>query len=148
MGFNRWLVRLEGVRSPRARRARARARAALGLGGVCACGDASTSRRSMGRGAVCRSDGATVEDFRSVRPVRGAVRIVHLYCSAVPGDVQATLRARCARSVDLDLRHPWQTSDWVWFEDGLAYDNARLPGADHDRLGQQVVALAREAANL
>jgi len=30
-----------------------------------------------------------------------------------------------------------ETPDWVWFEEGLAYDNARLPQADDDRRGDR-----------
>jgi hypothetical protein len=48
------------------------------------------------------------------------------YCSAVPGDIRATrLRSVLADQL-IRIFDTVATDDWVWFEDGLSYDNARL----------------------
>ena len=82
----------------------------------------------MGRGAVFRSD-ADGGSFRSPRAWAFVLLGLDAYCSAVPGDFRATrLRAVLADQL-ISIFDTVATDDWVWFEDGLAYDNARLPQA-------------------
>lgn len=120
MGFNRCWLEDRGSEDSHGR--------TLWALGVCALTDASTSRRSWAA-ALFSEAMATVEDFRSPRAWAFVLLGLDAYCSAVPGDVQATrLRAVLADRLIL-IFDTVATGDWVWFEDGLAYDNARLPQA-------------------
>ena len=51
------------------------------------------------------------------------------YCKQVAGDVLANRLRRLLADRLMSLFSVTQTKDWVWFEDLLAYDNARLPQA-------------------
>jgi hypothetical protein len=51
------------------------------------------------------------------------------YCAAVPDDRRAReIRRILADGLMFGLQSV-ETPDWLWFEEGLAYDNARLPQA-------------------
>jgi len=69
------------------------------------------------------------EAFRSPRAWGFTLLGLDAYCAAIPND----LRARDIRPVLADrlmtILASVETPDWVWFEAGLAYDNARLPQA-------------------
>jgi hypothetical protein len=54
---------------------------------------------------------------------------LHAYCETAPADAEAyELRHTFANRL-MALLSSVETLDWVWFEEGLAYDNARLPQA-------------------
>jgi len=96
--------------------------------GECAHSDASPSRRRWAAGLFAEAL-PTVESFCSPRAWAFTLLGLDAYCAAVPKDSLAervrTLLADRLISIMLLV----ETKDWVWFEDGLAYDNARLPQA-------------------
>ena len=96
--------------------------------GECAHRDVSPSRRQWAAGLFAEALPA-VESFRSPRAWAFALLGLDAYCVAVPEDSLA----QCARNRLADrlisILSLVETKDWVWFEDGLAYDNARLPQA-------------------
>ncbi len=51
------------------------------------------------------------------------------YCAAAPDDLQAQDVRHGLAGRLLSILAAVETPEWVWFEDGLAYDNARLPQA-------------------
>jgi hypothetical protein len=51
------------------------------------------------------------------------------YCAAVAQDSRAASMRRLLADRLMALLASVETKDWVWFEDVLAYDNARLPQA-------------------
>jgi hypothetical protein len=66
------------------------------------------------------------EGFRSPRAWAFVLLGLDAYCSAIPADLRATrLRAVLADQL-IRIFDTVATDDWVWFEDGLSYDNARL----------------------
>src|SRR6202040_2915351 len=69
------------------------------------------------------------EAFRSPRAWAFTLLGLDAYCAAAPDD----LRAREVMPVLADrlmtILASVETPEWVWFEEGLAYDNARLPQA-------------------
>jgi hypothetical protein len=71
----------------------------------------------------------TAEAFRSPRAWAFTLLGLDAYCAAAPRD----LHARDVRPVIADrlmsILTSVETPNWVWFEAGLAYDNARLPQA-------------------
>lgn len=67
-----------------------------------------------------------VESFGSPRAWVFTLLGLDDYCEAVPGDdAAARLRLSLADRL-LALMRQVETPDWVWFEEGLAYDNARF----------------------
>ncbi|MEO7223139.1 MAG: glycosyltransferase family 4 protein [Devosia sp.] len=67
-----------------------------------------------------------VESFGSPRAWVFTLLGLDDYCEAMPGDDSAALmRTRLADRL-LGLIKQVETPDWVWFEEGLAYDNARF----------------------
>ena len=69
---------------------------------------------------------AVVESFRSPRAWAFALLGLDTYCSAAPDDEFALdLRVRLADRLTTLLAQV-ATPDWVWFEENLAYDNARF----------------------
>jgi glycosyltransferase involved in cell wall biosynthesis len=96
--------------------------------GECAHSDASPSRRRWAAGLFAEAL-PTVESFRSPRAWAFTLLGLDAYCAAVPKDSLA----ECVRTLLADrlisIMSLVETKDWVWFEDGLAYDNARLPQA-------------------
>jgi hypothetical protein len=51
------------------------------------------------------------------------------YCAAAPEDQRAREIRRSLADTLVSALALVETPDWVWFEEGLAYDNARLPQA-------------------
>jgi glycosyltransferase involved in cell wall biosynthesis len=96
--------------------------------GECAHSDVSPSRRRWAAGLFAEAL-PTVEGFRSPRAWAFTLLGLDAYCAAVPKDSLA----ECVRTLLADrlisIMSLIETKDWVWFEDGLAYDNARLPQA-------------------
>jgi glycosyltransferase involved in cell wall biosynthesis len=96
--------------------------------GNCARSDASPSRRRWAAALFAMSL-PPVEHFQSPRAWAFALLGLDAYCAAVPDDASAQ-RLRLVLGARLMARlAAAETPDWVWFEDGLAYDNARLPQA-------------------
>jgi hypothetical protein len=70
-----------------------------------------------------------VEEFSSPRAWAFALLGLDAYCTLVGGDLFANrMRERLADKL-MSLLSAKRTKDWLWFEDVLAYDNARLPQA-------------------
>ena len=96
--------------------------------GECARNDASAPRRQWAASLFAKSLPAA-EAFGSPRAWAFTLLGLDAYCAAVPND----LHARDVRPVLADrlmtILAAVETPDRVWFETGLAYDNARLPQA-------------------
>jgi hypothetical protein len=96
--------------------------------GECTRSDASPSRRHWAA-ALFAEALPTAESFRSPRAWAFTLLGLDAYCAAVADDSLAErLRYRLADRL-ISILSAVETKDWVWFEDGLAYDNARLPQA-------------------
>ena len=96
--------------------------------GECARSDASPSRRRWAASLFAEAL-PTTESFDSPRAWAFALLGLDAYCSANAEDsVAAHVRLRLADRL-IAIISAVETEDWVWFEDGLAYDNARLPQA-------------------
>ena len=96
--------------------------------GECARSDANPSRRRWAAGLFAEALPAT-EGFRSPRAWAFTLLGLDGYCSAVADDDTAKdVRHRIADRLIVNMSMV-QTTDWVWFEEGLAYDNARLSQA-------------------
>ena len=120
MGFNRTWLEASGSEDSHAR--------TLWALGECARSDSSPSRRRWAASLFAEALG-TAETFRSPRAWAFTLLGLDAYCAAAPDD----LRARQVRPVLADrlmaILASVETPEWVWFEEGLAYDNARLPQA-------------------
>jgi hypothetical protein len=96
--------------------------------GECARSDASASRRRWASSLLVEAL-PTVETFHSPRAWAFTLLGLDAYCASVAGDTLAE-RARLLLADRLiSIISAMETDVWVWFEDGLAYDNARLPQA-------------------
>jgi glycosyltransferase involved in cell wall biosynthesis len=94
----------------------------------CACEDADPSRRRWAA-ALFKTALPAVEKFTSPRAWAFSLLALDAYCTLVGGDLFANrLRGTLADKL-MALFSAAETSDWIWFEDLLAYDNARLPQA-------------------
>jgi glycosyltransferase involved in cell wall biosynthesis len=71
----------------------------------------------------------TVESFGSPRAWAFTLLGLAPYCAAFPGDALARRYRDMLAERLMAIFSQTATSDWVWFENGLAYDNARLPEA-------------------
>jgi hypothetical protein len=90
--------------------------------------DASASRRTWAAGLFSEAL-PTVDAFLSPRSWAFTLLGLDAFLRACPGDVPARqMRARLAQRLMEGLAAK-EAPDWVWFEDVLAYDNARLPEA-------------------
>ena len=120
MGFNRTWLEASGSEDSHAR--------ALWALGECARGDSTESRRRWAASLFAEALG-TAEAFRSPRAWAFTLLGLDAYCAVARDD----LRAREARAALADrlmaILASVETPEWVWFEEGLAYDNARLPQA-------------------
>jgi glycosyltransferase involved in cell wall biosynthesis len=96
--------------------------------GECARSDSSPSRRRWAASLFAEALPAA-EAFRSPRAWAFTLLGLDAYCAAASND----LFARDVRPVLADrlmtILASVETPDWVWFEAGLAYDNARMPQA-------------------
>ena len=96
--------------------------------GECARSDADASRRRWAEGLFAAAL-PTVETFGSPRAWAFALLGLDAYCAVAPADaVASAIRMRLAERL-AGLLAEVESENWVWFEDGLAYDNARLPQA-------------------
>jgi glycosyltransferase involved in cell wall biosynthesis len=96
--------------------------------GECARNDVNPSRRRWAAGLFAEA-APSAEAFQS--PRAWAFTLLGLAAFRIPFaqdawsvDLQHLLGARLLSSLSTA-----ETRDWVWFEDGLSYDNARLPQA-------------------
>ncbi|TSD85242.1 glycosyltransferase [Mycobacterium sp. KBS0706] len=96
--------------------------------GECARGDASPSRRRWAT-ALFAEALPTVEGFRSPRAWAFALLGLDGYCAVVPEDTLAERVRHDLAERLMAILAAVETRDWVWFEEGLAYDNARLSQA-------------------
>jgi hypothetical protein len=92
--------------------------------GVCARDDASVSRRQWAAALFAEALPA-IERFSSPRAWAFALLGLDAHCATA---VATSLRALLADRL-LGLLAAVETPDWIWFEDGLSYDNARLSQA-------------------
>lgn len=120
MGFNRsWLEDSGSVDS--------HGRTLWALG-ECARNDASPARRRWARELFAEALPAA-EGFGSPRALAFTLLGLDAYCAVVPDDCRAQdIRCVLAERLLASLAAV-ETPDWQWFEEGLAYDNARLPQA-------------------
>ena len=120
MGFNRAWLEVSGSEDSHAR--------TLWALGECARSDSSPSRRRWAA-ALFAEALPTAEAFHSPRAWAFTLLGLDAYCAAAPND----LHARDIRPVLADrlmtIFASAGTPDWVWFEAGLSYDNARLSQA-------------------
>jgi hypothetical protein len=120
MGFNRCWLEDSGSEDSHGR--------TLWALGVCALTDANPSRRTWAASLFAEAM-ATAEQFRSPRAWAFVLLGLDAYCSAAKDDVRAAaLRVFLADRL-IAAFNAVETADWAWFEQGLAYDNARLPQA-------------------
>ncbi len=76
-----------------------------------------------------RTIAASAEAFTSPRAWAFTLLGLDAYCAAVPGDSEAKrTRGRLAERL-MAILSAVAVADWYWFEEGLAYDNARLSQA-------------------
>jgi glycosyltransferase involved in cell wall biosynthesis len=94
----------------------------------CARKDIDPSRRRWA-GALFKTTLPVVEEFSSPRAWAFSLLGLDAYCTQVVGDVLANRLRRLLADRLMALFSTNQTKDWTWFEDLLAYDNARLPQA-------------------
>ena len=93
--------------------------------GHCARSDSSPSRRRWAGGLFSVAL-AGVEHFSAPRAWAFSLLGLDGLCGAATGDAEARrLRLILANRLSA-LLSAVETEDWVWFESGLAYDNARL----------------------
>ena len=96
--------------------------------GECVRSDRNASRRQWAA-ALFGTALPTVDEFRSPRAWAFALLGLDAYCAAGSRDPAVTRRRALLADRLMSLLASVETPDWVWFEEGLAYDNARLPQA-------------------
>jgi len=96
--------------------------------GECARNDISPSRRRWARELFDAALPAS-EAFSSPRAWAFSLLGLNTYCSTVSDNaLAARLRLFLADRL-IAILASVESEDWIWFEEGLAYDNARLPQA-------------------
>lgn len=96
--------------------------------GECARSDANPSRRQWAADLFAQAL-PTVESFRSPRAWAFTLLGLDGYCSVVADDPLAVRIRKTLADRLVSMLSAVATKEWVWFEDGLAYDNARLSQA-------------------
>jgi glycosyltransferase involved in cell wall biosynthesis len=96
--------------------------------GECARRDASPSRR-LWASALFAEALSTAETFRSPRAWAFTLLGLGSYCAVTSDDLRAQEVRRFLADRLMSALAAVETQDWVWFEEGLAYDNARLSQA-------------------
>jgi hypothetical protein len=120
MGFNRIWLEDKGSEDSHGR--------TLWALGECARKDASPSRRRWATALFAQALPAA-KTFRSPRASAFTLLGLDAYCTAAPDDRHAReIRHILADRLMSGLKSV-ETPDWLWFEESLAYDNARLPQA-------------------
>jgi len=96
--------------------------------GECARTDANASRRRWAT-ALFADALPAAESFSSPRAWAFTLLGLHAYCTIAPEDPLARRVRHLLAEKLLIILSTVETKDWVWFENGLAYDNARLSQA-------------------
>jgi len=96
--------------------------------GECARADVSPSRRRWAKGLFAMAAPA-VERFDSPRAWASTLLGLDGYCAVAGSDPSARAMRRLLAGRLVTMLSATESRDWVWFEDGLTYDNARLPQA-------------------
>jgi hypothetical protein len=96
--------------------------------GECARSDVNPSRR-LWAAALFAEALPSAERFCSPRAWAFTLLGLDAYCAAVAKDSLADRLRRLLADRLMSLISAVETDEWVWFEEGLAYDNARLPQA-------------------
>jgi hypothetical protein len=96
--------------------------------GECARSDTDPSRRRWAA-ALFKTALTAAEHFRSPRAWAFALLGLDAYCAVVVVDLLANRMRELLADRLVSAFHAAQTEDWLWFEDVLAYDNARLSQA-------------------
>ncbi|KRR26177.1 glycosyl transferase family 1 [Bradyrhizobium lablabi] len=120
MGFNRTWLEASGSEDSHAR--------TLWALGETARSDATPSRRQWAAALFAEALSA-VETFRSPRAWAFTLLGLGAYCAVAPDDLHAQEIRHSLADRLMSCLASVETPDWVWFEEGLAYDNARLPQA-------------------
>jgi hypothetical protein len=94
----------------------------------CAQTDIDLSRRKWAE-ALFKTALPIVEDFSSPRAWAFSLLALDVYCKFAGGDVLGNRLRKLLADRLMSLFSVTETRDWVWFEEMLAYDNARLPQA-------------------
>jgi glycosyltransferase involved in cell wall biosynthesis len=120
MGFNRTWLEDRGSEDSHGR--------TLWALGEAARADATLSRRRWATALFAQAL-TTAESFRSPRAWAFTLLGLDAYCAVAPGDLHAKEVRHSLADRLMSCLAVVETPDWVWFEEGLAYDNARLPQA-------------------
>jgi glycosyltransferase involved in cell wall biosynthesis len=96
--------------------------------GECARHDSDPSRRRWAAG-LFKTALPVVEEFTSPRAWAFTLLGLDAYCGVVVGDLPANRMRGLLADRLMSMLSEKATKDWRWFEDVLAYDNARLPQA-------------------
>ncbi len=96
--------------------------------GECARKDTDPSRRRWAA-ALFKTALPVVEEFSSPRAWAFSLLGLDAYCTLVGGDLFANRVRGLLADKLMSMLAARKTKDWLWFEDVLAYDNARLPQA-------------------
>ena len=94
----------------------------------CARNDTDPSRRRWAA-ALFKTALPVVEEFSSPRAWAFSLLGLHAYCALEVGDLFANGMRKLLADRLMALFLASQRKDWLWFEDVLAYDNARLSQA-------------------
>jgi glycosyltransferase involved in cell wall biosynthesis len=94
----------------------------------CACEDADPSRRRWAA-ALFKTALPAVETFSSPRAWAFSLLALDAYCTQIGADLFANRLRRLLAERLMSAFSATETKDWVWFEEVLAYDNARLSQA-------------------
>lgn len=120
MGFNRTWLEDRGSEDSHGR--------TLWALGEAARRDASPSRRQWAA-ALFAEALSTAETFSSPRAWAFTLLGLGAYCAVAPDDARAREVRHSLADRLMSCLASVERPDWVWFEEGLAYDNARLPQA-------------------
>lgn len=96
--------------------------------GECARNDASASRRRWAT-ALFHEALPSTEAFHSPRAWAFALLGLDAYCVVAAQDSHARELRHALADRLMSLLSAVETTDWIWFEEVLAYENARLPQA-------------------
>lgn len=120
MGFDRTWLEEQGSEDSHGR--------TLWALGQCARKDANASRRRWAA-ALFAEALPIVKTFRSPRAAAFTLLGLDAYCGTIPDDRRARDMRRILADRLMSGLEAVETPDWLWFEESLAYDNARLPQA-------------------
>jgi glycosyltransferase involved in cell wall biosynthesis len=120
MGFNRAWLEDSGSEDSHGR--------TLWALGECARSDSSPSRRSWAASLFAEAL-PTAEAFRSPRAWAFTLLGLDAYCATNRNDLHAGEIRHVLAERLMTILASVELPGWVWFEEGLAYDNARLPQA-------------------